>query len=150
MFGSDVQSFGAQIVDEIRRLFGDLARDGHECSHLADALTPPIDLIETADRFEVRLDLPGMRAEALRVVLRGDTLIVAGQKAAPDLGAGQCVGFHLVERRFGRVARVVRLTGAIEGAGARATLASGELSVVVPKRAERRGGEISIPVRTGG
>ncbi len=74
-------------------------------------------------------------------------LIVAGEKA-PPLSTGEQT-FHLVEREFGRFARAVRLTGAFDVAQSHATLADGELTIVLPKMADRRGRAHRIPISSG-
>jgi HSP20 family molecular chaperone IbpA len=56
--------------------------------------------------------------------------------------------FHLAERTFGRFARAVRISGAVDAGRARATLQTGELRVVIPRIDERRGQEIRIPIET--
>jgi HSP20 family molecular chaperone IbpA len=73
----------------------------------------------------------------LRVVFRNGLLIVAGEKAPP--AAGQDHQFHLVEREFGRFARVVRLNGAFDIGRATAAVRDGELTIVLPKVVDRRG-----------
>ena len=52
-----------------------------------------------------------------------------------------------MERDFGRFARVVRLNGAFDVERASATLRAGELTVVLPKRIDRRGQAHRVPVR---
>jgi HSP20 family molecular chaperone IbpA len=52
----------------------------------------------------------------------------------------------LVERGFGRFARAVRLEGAFDGGRITATIRAGELRIVVPKIAERRGREFLVPI----
>ena len=79
---------------------------------------------------------------ALRVVGKGDSILIAGDKAARR-ARGES-SFHLVERGYGRFARVVRLTRACDTSKARATLIDGVLRVSVPKIAERRA--LSIPI----
>jgi len=44
-----------------------------------------------------------------------------------------------VEREFGRFARGVRLNGCYDISRAQATLRNGELLIVIPKMADRRG-----------
>ena len=95
------------------------------------------------------MDVPGVSPDSLRVVFKHGVLIIAGAKAS---AAGTLPGsttFHLVEREFGRFARAVRLNGAVDVVQARATLAQGELRVVVPKMADRRGQELRIPIESG-
>jgi HSP20 family protein len=60
--------------------------------------------------------------------------------------APEAASFHLVERGFGRFARGVRLPGACDAARARAALRAGELSLSVPRIAERRGRQIMVPI----
>ena len=56
--------------------------------------------------------------------------------------------FHLLERGFGRFARAVRLSGAFEIGQAQARLTGGELTIILPKRLDRRGQVQRIPIET--
>ena len=105
---------------------------------------PSLDVRETDDVVEVSVDLAGVAAEAIRVLFRAGVLVVVGEKA-PAATAGD-EQFHLVEREFGRFARAVRLEGAFDVGNARAALQHGELTITLPKIADRRGGALRIPV----
>lgn len=134
-----------EFADEARRLFLEL---GHAASR--DALTgecaPPVDVYETDEVVDVVMDLPGVAPTAVRVVLKGAAVLIAGEKT-PRRGHGDST-FHLVERDFGRFARLVRLPAACEAGRAQAVLANGELRVTIPKVVERRGRAIEVPVMT--
>ena len=78
------------------------------------------------------------------MLFRDGVLIVAGEKAPAPVPADS--DFHFLERGFGRFARAVRLTGAFEIGQARAVLLAGELTIVLPKRADRRGRAQTIPI----
>ena len=138
------------LAEDIRRLFDDLDRTmGGSSGYSSSECTPPLDVLETDRALEVRMDVPGVSPDSLRVVFKHGVLIIAGAKAS---AAGTLPGsttFHLVEREFGRFARAVRLNGAVDVVQARATLAQGELRVVVPKMADRRGQEVRIPIESG-
>jgi HSP20 family protein len=130
------------FADDVRRIFRELDRAAvdvptGECS-------PPIDVRETDESLEVVLDLPGVALQAVRVIARGQMLLVAGEKR-PRRGRGDS-SFHLVERDFGRFARAVRLPVACDTARASARLADGELRITLPRVKERRGGAIDIAV----
>ena len=56
----------------------------------------------------------------------------------------------IVERAFGRFARVVRPETAFDARRASATLAQGALTVTLPRVVDRRGQEILVPVRLSG
>jgi HSP20 family protein len=136
-FPSEVGDFS----DEIRRVFLELGRVFGDDS-LTGECSPPIDVYETDDALEIAVDLPGVEPAALRVVGKGDSIMIAGDKAARR-ARGES-SFHLVERGYGRFARVIRLTRACDTSKARASLIDGVLRVSVPKIAERRA--LSIPI----
>jgi HSP20 family protein len=133
------------LAEDIRELFEDLARSlelglrahSGECH-------PPLDVLETDRAVEVTVDVSGVPAAAIRVLFRAGVLLIAGEKAATRPGPEQT--FHLVEREFGRFARAVRIEGAFDLPRAHAALRDGELTVVLPKRDERRERGHRIPV----
>jgi len=114
---------------------------------LSPECTPPFDIVETAAGLEILMDLPGIAADEVEIVFARNVLLIAGRKvprAFEDAGAA----FHVAERAFGRFGRAITLDGAFDTAAATATLAGGELRLVLPHQAERRGAPIRIPVRT--
>jgi HSP20 family protein len=136
-----------EFADEVRRIFRELGR-AFGAESLAGECAPAIDVYETDDALEVVVDLPGIDPSAVRIIAKGDAVLIAGDKAARR-ARGES-SFHLVERGYGRFARVVRLGRACDVAKARATLAHGELHVSIPKIADRRGKAIAITVTANG
>src|SRR6478735_7275188 len=136
--------FPAEIGDftaEVRQVFLELGRTfGSES--VAGECAPPIDVYETDDMLEISVDVPGVDPAAVRVIGKGASLLIAGEKAARR-ARGES-SFHLVERGYGRFARVVRLERAADTSRAHATLVNGELRVSIPKISERRGKAIAI------
>jgi HSP20 family protein len=131
------------FADEVRRVFLELGRVFGPQS-LAGECSPPIDVYETDDTFEVVVDLPGGSSDAVRLLAKGETLLIAGEKA-PRRTRGEST-FHLVERGYGRFARAIRLPRACDMAKGNATFADGELRVSIPKLPDRRGQAIQIPI----
>ena len=135
------------VADEIARLFEDLdCAAPHERRSPRGECVPPLDVLETDSAVEIALDVPGVRAAAVRVLIKKGIVVVAGEKTPADPAQRAEASFHLVERGFGRFARAVRLTGAFDAGRARARLHDGQLSIVIPKVGERRGREILVPV----
>jgi HSP20 family protein len=132
------------FVDEVRDIFNDLGR-GYSLDTLAGECTPPIDVYETDSSLEISVDLPGVDPSALRILVKGMQVLIAGDKA-PRRGRGDS-SFHLVERDFGRFARTVRLTTPCDASRAHATLEKGELRITLPKVEERRGRAIPISLQ---
>jgi HSP20 family protein len=133
------------FADEVRRIFRELGR-GSAAEALAGECSPPVDVLETDETLEITVDLPGVDPKAVRVAIKGGTVLIAGVKM-PRRGRGDS-SFHLVERGFGRFARTVRLTAACDTAKARLTLVHGELRLTLPKIADRRGRVIEIKMET--
>ncbi len=131
-----------ELADEVRRLFDDLSRARQFTCH--GECSPVLDVVETAEAIEIGMDLPGVAPEAVRVLIKSGTVLIAGEKppAPPD----RDTTFHVVERASGRFARAIRVGLAVDAARARATLRAGELRLVIPKISERRGREIDVPV----
>jgi HSP20 family protein len=137
------------LADDIRQLFDELAQ-GREGAGTAVPGTcrPLVDVFETDEAIELVVDAAGVPRASLRVLFRQGVVVVAGEKTAHPTTAS--LTYHLVERDFGRFARVVRVNGAFDVERASATLRAGELTVVLPKRIERRGQGHRVPVRAAG
>lgn len=136
-----------ELVDDLRQVFADLATSlGPEQRALSGEYHPSLDVVETSNAVEIVVDVAGVPHEAVRVLFRGDVLIVAGEKAPPPTTSEP--NFHLLERGFGRFARAVRLSGAFEIGQAEARLSRGELTIILPKRPERRGQAQTIPIQS--
>jgi HSP20 family protein len=108
---------------------------------------PPSDVTEADDLVRIRLELPGVRAGSVRVLVRGDCVEVSGEKAA-DFPQGEA-SYLCLERIFGKFRRVFEVAGAVNLAQASARMANGILEVSIPKVQERRGRERRIPVKEG-
>ena len=136
-----------ELGDDIRDLFADLeARLPPDKRVYSGECHPVLDVLETSTGVEIILDITGVETDALRVLFRDGVVLIAGAKAPNNPGGT----YHLVEREFGRFARAVRLTGAFEVDAARAWLENGELTIVIPRRVERRGRPHAVPIVSAG
>ena len=131
------------FADEVRQVFLELGRV-FGAESLAGECAPTVDVFELDESIEIVVDVPGLDPAAVRVLGKGDGVLIAGEKSARR-ARGES-SFHLVERGYGRFARVVRLGRACDLSRARATLVQGELRISCPKIAERRGATIPITI----
>ena len=131
--------------DELRRLFDQLT--GPDDAAVAAECAAPLDVFETREGIEVVMDVPGVAAGDLSVVVAKNMLLIVGHKAPSGCEHGRDAAFHIAERTFGRFARGVRLSGAFDTGGAGASLRAGELRITLPRIEERRGRERRIPIR---
>ena len=136
-------SEAAEFREELRRMFQELDQTAGAAG-LSGECSPPLDVIETDTSIDIVMDLPGVSPASVRIVMRGQTVLVAGQK--PPRRVRPDSSFHLMERGYGHFARAVRLSSACDGGRARAVLAHGELRISIPRIVERRGRSIRIAV----
>src|SRR5262245_6356779 len=137
----------ADLADDVHRLLDDLARRRPDRRHaVAGECMPVVDVFETEKTVEIVLDLPGVAADAVRILFKAGVLLIVGEKERPDLTRRGPASFHLVERDFGRFARAVKINVAIDGAQARARMANGELRVVLRRIRGRRGRGLLAPL----
>lgn len=140
----------ADLAQDVHQLLDDLAKRRPDRRHVvAGECMPVVDVFETDRSVEIVLDVPGVAADAIRILFKAGVVIIAGEKERPDLSKRGPASFHMVERDFGRFARAVRITAAIDGGNVRARLANGELRVVLPRITERRGNGRLVPIETG-
>src|SRR5690242_4611962 len=88
----------AEFADEITQLFLELNRPGG--LGLTGELAPPLDVFETDETVEVVVDLPSVAAASIRILAKGQAILIAGEKA-PRRSDDKST-FHLVERGYGR------------------------------------------------
>jgi len=136
------------FADDIRGLFDELATSLRQDQRaFSGECRPAVDVLETDEHIEIIMDVAGIPPAAVRVAFREGVLLIVGEKARAVGSHGHA--YHLIEREFGRFARAVRLTGAFDIPKARAALADGELSILLPKLQERRGRAHRIPIGDG-
>ena len=136
----------ALIAQDARHLLEELDREVDGAASLSAECRPALDIMETVEATEVVVDVPGVRANSIRVAIRANTVMIVGAKLVPP--APGSARFHLAERTYGRFARAVRIAGAFDGKRAKAILQNGLLRVVLPRIEDRRGQLVQIQVET--
>jgi HSP20 family protein len=133
---------------EVRRLFEDLAKRRPDRRHMVSGeCLPLLDVFETERTIELVLDVPGVIADGIRIMVKSGVVLVVGEKDRPEPSRGPA-SFHLVERDFGRFARAIRVHAAVDTSQSRARLKDGELRIILQKIQERRGRELLLTVET--
>lgn len=91
---------------------------------------PLADMRETEQGFELCVDLPGMKAQDIELSIRGEMLMVSGEKA--DENQGGQGGYRFSERRFGRFERAFALPPGADRSKIDARFQDGVLKVQIP------------------
>ena len=134
----------ARIQSEVNKLFEVLLQTRGAEGDGDQRWLPNVDVLETDCDVVLRIEVPGVPREALRLTAQSGALVIAGEKAPskPDKPSK----FHCMERAYGSFQRVVHLPTMINTRGARANLRNGVLTILFPKVSNRRGEEVNIPV----
>ena len=108
-----------------------------------NAWVPALDIKETEERFEVTVDLPGMRSDDVEVTFEDGTLTIRGARELTR-EEGEEGQYHRIERSYGSFARSVRLPRVADPERIEASFDNGVLTVLVPKREEAKARTIEV------
>jgi HSP20 family protein len=107
-----------------------------------DTWMPALDVRESNDRFEVKVDLPGLDPKDVNVTFEDGMLTVSGKRQFESEDTGET--WHRVERGFGTFARSIRLPQTADTERIEASFDKGVLSVVVPKSEQAKPKTIQV------
>ena len=123
------------------RLFGPAFEPGLGLRHY-----PKINLRDDDENVYVEALLPGVDPDQIEMNILGNTLTLAGERAAADLGDEKCT-WHRRERGIGKFMRTIELPVEIVADKVKAECRNGLLRVTMPKAAEAKPKKISVKVR---
>lgn len=138
-----------RLRDRVGRLFAALQEATEADDPLASGTwSPPVDLCEAEHAINIRVELPGVPADQIKIGLTNDQLRVWGEKKRR--ASRRRITSHLCsERSYGRFNRLVPLRWSISMRDATAELTNGILVIRLPKILDRRGREFTVPVKDG-
>jgi HSP20 family protein len=107
-----------------------------------DTWMPALDVRESDERFDVKIDLPGLDPKDVNVTFEDGMLTVSGKRQFESEDKGET--WHRVERGFGTFARSIRLPQTADTERIDASFEKGVLTVVVPKSEQAKPRTIQI------
>jgi HSP20 family protein len=113
---------------------GPLTASGH-------GVFPPVNVFNDPDGYVVRVEVPGVAPDQLKVEGHGRTLTISGTRTAE---APQGGSFHRRERSAGQFARSLQLPEDLDLSKTEASYKHGMLTIRVPKREEAKPRQISV------
>jgi HSP20 family protein len=115
------------------------------------ATMPSLDLVETAEGYQVDVDVPGFTMDQINVQFLDNVLTLSGEHAEKVTNdkadgkkcdeSGRC---HIVERTRGSFSRSIKFPTPVDSANVKASLKNGVLTVSIPKGAAARTQKIKI------
>ena len=104
--------------------------------------TPAVDVYEDEHNLVLKLEVPGLNEEDLKVSLEDNTLTVTGERKFEKEEKEE--NFHRIERRYGSFTRTFRLPSTVDSEKVEAGYDKGVLRVTLAKRAEAKPKQIKI------
>ena len=123
-------------------LFNQFVTDGNR--QLPEVMHAAMDVVETDQVFEVKLDLPGFSAKEVDIQIDNNTLTVRGQRTEQKEEKDEAKQYHRIERSSGSFTRSVVLPSAINEDETAAEFKDGVLKIIVPKTEDAKPRKISI------
>jgi HSP20 family protein len=111
---------------------------------LTEMMQASMDVAETDQAFEVKLDLPGVSAEDVEIQIENNTLTVRGRREEASEEKDEERQYHRIERYSGSFARSVVLPNSINEDECAADFKDGVLKIVIPKSPEAKPRKIKI------
>jgi len=136
-----------RLRDRVGRLFAALQEATEAENPLASgAWAPPVDLSETQEAINLRVELPGVSADQIKIGLCNTKLRIWGEKKRRP-ARRRIISYLCSERSYGQFNRVVPLRWTLNVRAAEAKLENGVLHIRLPKLDDRRGGEFIVAVK---
>src|ERR1041385_7592526 len=136
-----------RLRDRVGRLYAALQEANEAENPLASgAWAPPVDVCETPQAISIRVELPGVTADQIKIGLSNSKLRIWGEKKRRP-NRRRIISYLCSERSFGKFGRIVPLRWTFSIRDATAELSNGVLIIHLPKIEDRRGEEVLIAVK---
>jgi len=128
---------------DLNRVFSDFFDETAES--VVTKFNPAVDLVDTRDALQVKVELPGVKKENVEISLKDDLLTVKGEKKEEKEEKGE--NRYYVERSYGTFARTLTLPSLVKSDQVKATFEDGILEITLPKAEEEKAREVKVEVK---
>lgn len=105
---------------------------------------PAMDLVESADHYVLRADLPGLSEEDVNIQLQDNVLTLSGERKAEHESKEK--GYYRLERALGGFSRSLTLPEGVDPDAVQAHFDRGVLEVRIPKPEQKKPRKVQISV----
>lgn len=134
------------VSDRLNRVFARPAShsaNGKETMIVAD-WTPSVDISETATEYQIKVEIPDVKKEDVKVTLEDGVLTIQGTRRQQNEEKGK--KFHRIERSYGSFVRTFSLPDVIEHEKVKAEFKDGLLNLSLPKSEKAKPKTIEVKV----
>jgi len=136
------------IQNEFNRVFGTVVPRafGNEEGVLSGNWTPSVDIAEDENTITLEADLPGLKAEDIKLSIENYRLTLSGERKFENETKRD--NYHRVERSYGSFTRTFSLPNTVSVDDVKADFSDGVLRITLPKREEVKARQINVAVKT--
>ena len=134
-----LRTFGG-VANDVEQMMDRFFRESGEGGD--SVFSPNLDISELEDRYEVTVDLPGVKPDDVRVEMHEDRLTIAGSREHVKEEKGR--QFHRIERSSGAFSRTVVMPASVDAEKIEANYQEGVLHVRLPKAAAHQPRRIRV------
>lgn len=131
-------------LSRLNRMFDDAFAGPWSQDTMTGSWVPVCDIFEDEDGLKLIAEVPGVKAEDVKISVENNTLTIRGEKK--QVAEEKTERVHRYERSYGSFERAFALPSTIDPEGIEADYKDGLLTVVMPKAERARPRE--IPVKT--
>jgi HSP20 family protein len=128
-----------------RRALSDALQNGEAEGAAVGAWTPAVDIFEDENNFVIKLELPEIKREDVKVTLDKNVLTIAGERHLENEEKRD--HYHRVERSYGSFFRSFTLSPNANVEAISAEFKDGVLRLLVPKKEEAKPKQIQVEIK---
>jgi HSP20 family protein len=133
------------IQREMNRMFDGFFRGTGDEDYAISSWTPAVDIAEHDDEYLVKVELPGVNKDEVKLTLENNILTIRGEKNQEKETKKE--NYHRVERNYGSFQRSFTLPAAVKADKIDASYKDGILTVSLPKAEEAKPKQIEVKVK---
>jgi len=130
------------------RLFDDFTRGSLFAGTESAFINPAVDVSETEEGIELKIDLPGVDEKDIDVEYSDGVLTIRAERDVEEEVSDEKKRFHLMERSYGTYMRRLRLPFEADPDKISATFDKGVVTIDIPRPAEVKPASKRIAVAT--
>jgi HSP20 family protein len=107
--------------------------------------TPAVDVAEHEDAYQVKVELPGVSKDDVKITMQDNILTIRGEKKQEKESKNS--NYHRVERSYGSFQRSFTLPTSVKHDKIEASYNDGILTIALPKAEEAKPKQIEVKVK---
>src|SRR6266850_2119474 len=131
------------MSDEIDRILNQL-QGGTVSNGEGAPWLPPVDIVERENEYRVKVELPDVNKDDVKITVQDDVLTIRGEKKKEQEQKGE--NYHRTERLYGAFQRSFALPSSVQSDKIQATYDKGVLTISLPKVEAAKPKEVEVKV----